>query len=435
MGFTVLPGWRSAVVTLTRPSMLVVVVVGAADHRQDFAAVRPRDEHGAIAHVVAGEADELLLDGGLRQVVDAQVKRRVDLQPAVGEQLGAIAEAAQKLLQLCLHVHGEVGGAEGHVGRIEGEAGDEGMVALRLVDEALGEHAIQHNAPAQIDGFLHLAFRVEGIEAGGRLRQAGQHGRLAEGNAADVLVEKGAGRGLGAVGQVAVVDFVQIQLKDLFLALALRQYQREGDLLQLALYAALGAALGREEQVAHDLLRDGAAATPALHEADVLEEGAQRCRHVDARVAEEGVVLGGQGGVDQRLRDVLQRDVGAAPLAEGLVEHFAVAVVDKAALEVVPVIDLGHALAELFLDARAQQGAGQQDEERQAATDEAEGADDGEEATARQKTAAARASWGAWTRGRPGGGRGRADWRGRGEGALAAGTPAARSRALARRAG
>ena len=78
----------------------VFVVVGAADHRQDFAAVRPRDEHGAIVHVVAGEADDLLLDGGLRQVVDAQVERGVDFQPAVGEQLGAIAEAAQELLQL-----------------------------------------------------------------------------------------------------------------------------------------------------------------------------------------------------------------------------------------------------------------------------------------------------------------------------------------------
>ena len=282
-----------------------------------------------------------------------------------------------------------MGRAEGHVGRVEGEAGGEGLVALRLVDEALGQHAIQHNAPAQIDGFLHLAFRVEGIEAGGRLGQAGQHGRLAEGEAADVLVEKGAGRGLGAVGQVAVVDLVQIQLKDFFLAFALRQHQREGDLLQLALDAALGAALGREEQVAHDLLRDGAAAAPAPHEAGVLQEGAQRRRHVDARIAEEGVVLGGEGGVDQRLRDVSQRDVGAAALAEGLVEHFAVAVVYEAALEVVPVIDLRHARAELLLDAHAQQCAGQQHEERQATTDEAEGADDGEEAAARQKTAAA----------------------------------------------
>ena len=48
------------------------------------------------------------------------------------------------------------------------------MVALRLVDEALGEHAIQHNAPAQIDRFLHLG--LSGLR-GSRL--AGAWGRPA----------------------------------------------------------------------------------------------------------------------------------------------------------------------------------------------------------------------------------------------------------------
>ena len=161
------------------------------------------------------------------------------------------------------------------------------------------------------------------------MRQPGQQRRFAERQLADVLAEEGLRGGLRAVGQVAVVNLVQVEFQHFLRRLALAQQKRQQDFLDLALNAALVAIFVAEQDVADDLLRDRAAAAVALRQPDVLQEGARGRLNFEAGVGEEGVVLDGDGRVDQVLRELIVADVGALAFVEGFVEQLAGAVVDR----------------------------------------------------------------------------------------------------------
>ena len=104
-----------------------------------------------------------------------------------------------------------------------------------------------------------------------------------------------------------------------------------------------GRLLGRQQRVLDELLGDRAGARDDLAAAHVLVQRPQDRDDVEARVLVEVGVLGGDGGVAERLRDPLDRDEGAAP-ALGVVElaeQLAVAVQDARRLEDAASVELG----------------------------------------------------------------------------------------------
>jgi hypothetical protein len=135
------------------------------------------------------------------------------------------------------------------------------------------------------------------------LRQAGQHRRLGEGDVGDVLAEVLARRRRDPVGAAAQVDVVQVEQQNVVLRQLLLEPQRQDDLLHLALVALLRAQQHRLD----DLLRDGAAALHFAAGDDVVEERAHDAGRVDALVAVEGVVLGGDECLAHVLWDAIER--------------------------------------------------------------------------------------------------------------------------------
>ena len=97
-----------------------------------------------------------------------------------------------------------------------------------------------------------------------RLWQTSQHSALAQAQLRHIFAEESLRGCLYAISQISVIDLVEIQLEDVFFAARLRQEDRQQDLLGFAGDAALGAFLEIEEDIAHQLLGDGAAARGML---------------------------------------------------------------------------------------------------------------------------------------------------------------------------
>src|SRR6185503_9791343 len=115
-------------------------------------------------------------------------------------------------------------------------------------------------------------------------------------------------RGRDAVRAGAEVYLVQVQVEDVVLGERALEALGEDGLLHLALEAALG----RQEERLHDLLRDRAA---ALYHPVAREIGPQRAQYagrIDAAVAVELGVLGGEEREPHVLRDTIERHEIAA---------------------------------------------------------------------------------------------------------------------------
>jgi len=172
------------------------------------------------------------------------------------------------------------------------------------VDEAHGAHALEDVVLAR-ERLLGVALRVI---AARRLREPGQEGRLRDREVADVDVEECPRRRRDAVGAGAEVDLIQIQVEDVVLRELRLQPECQDELLHLALVAALG----REEERLHHLLRDRAAALHHLMVQEVRHEGAQNAQRVHPVMPVEIGVLGGQKGQAHVRRDAGQRNEVAA---------------------------------------------------------------------------------------------------------------------------
>ena len=122
-------------------------------------------------------------------------------------------EFGEQFLKLLLRVDGEVRGAERRFGRVVAQALAQGFVALLGGDEALLHHAVEDEPPASFDGCLHFGVGTERVEVGGSLRQRGKQRRFAEREFADRLAEEGLRGSFRAVSEIAVVDFVEVQLQ------------------------------------------------------------------------------------------------------------------------------------------------------------------------------------------------------------------------------
>ncbi len=136
---------------------------------------------------------------------------------------------------------------------------------------------------------------------------------MTEGQVGGRSIEVGLRGGLDPIGQVAVVDLVQVQLEDFVLGIATGDLGRQQDLANLAQCGPLGAFLGGEQQVAGNLLGDGRGSRDRLSLLQVLPDGASDRGRVEPRVAVEARVLGRDDRGQHVWGDLFQRHIGAAP--------------------------------------------------------------------------------------------------------------------------
>ena len=260
----------------------------------------------------------MFVDRPLGHALQVQVERGRDLQAAAVD-----PGAAVFLEQSGTGPFDEVLGGGG--------ARDAGLARLLLLGDAAARLRLQPSGLVRGDVAVlrHLIERVVASElvvvlALDRVVQArgvqhgGEHGRLAHRELARALVEVGLRRRLRPVGAVAEVHGVQVLREDLVLRELLLDLDREQGLADLLLDRA-----GRHDvllhavrvldvlarvDVLHELLGDrrGADHGLALHE--VGPRGADDAAHVDAGMLVEPGVLGGEHGVLEVVRDLLQPD-------------------------------------------------------------------------------------------------------------------------------
>ncbi len=173
------------------------------------------------------------------------------------------------------------------------------------------------------DHQLRLAVRArlldrvpDQVEGRGGLRDGGEDRRLGQGELLQVGDAPVAARRRGhPVAVVPVEVVVQVGRDDLLLALHARVGLGEADRLDdLPDLALVGGREGRrrQEPVAHELLGDRRRAAGVA--AQRVEPGGDDAGRIEARVVPERLVLHGRGGVDDRRRELGERD-HVTPLA------------------------------------------------------------------------------------------------------------------------
>ena len=136
-----------------------------------------------------------------------------------------------------------------------------------------------------------------------RFEQAGQHGGFRQRNVTDVLAEVELGGRLHAERAAAHISAVEIEFQDL----ALGQMRLEPHGQKRFLDLALDGALVRQEQVFGELLRNGRTALHHARRARVDRQRTEEPDRIDAQMVPEAAVLGGERGLDQIVRKLLER--------------------------------------------------------------------------------------------------------------------------------
>ena len=200
-----------------------------------------------------------------------------------------------------------------------------GGVRLRLRDVPLVGHALQHDVAPRC-GALHVDERALPLR---RLKDAGDEGRFLERELLVRLAEIHARRGFDAVRAVPQVHLVAVDREDLALRVPLLDLDRENQLLHLPLEGVgKGLLAFRREpelllEIARELLRERAGALGPPHLDDVGQRGGADAPDVDAEMAVELRVFGGDDRLLQQRVDVVVAD-DDAPLGGELADQLVV---------------------------------------------------------------------------------------------------------------
>ena len=289
---------------------LRVLIVAAADHRQDMAGLRLDGDQARLqllVRLIPFEAGMRFLDRGqpllhrlAGEFLQSHVEGREDVEPRLGQGPGRIA-----VLQPFAD---EVGKIRGLVPfrrrRTPAEVFLHGRARLVGREVPPFRHASQHVVAAPE--------RALGVPVGrvpvGRLDHAGQDRGLSGRQVARRFPEIEAGRfpdaedTLGAA--LAQIDLVQIVFEDLQLGVMSLDNQRNAHFGQLALH---GTVL-RQKEVLHQLLGDRAAALNGSPSQHVGPTGPQDAPEVDAVMLEKALILGRQHGFHEQGRHVVELD-------------------------------------------------------------------------------------------------------------------------------
>ena len=175
-----------------------------------------------------------------------------------------------------------------------------GAEHLALGHETGIDQVIQHDVGAGAGGGQ---VDMRGVFGRG-LEQPGQHRGFRQSDVARRLVEVEMRGAIDAERAAAHIGAVEIEFQDLILGEPRLQPDREEGFLHLALDGALVV----EEQVLRQLLADRRSTLPHAAGLCVGDERAPGAGDVDAEMLVEAAVLGGEGRLDQAVREILQRN-------------------------------------------------------------------------------------------------------------------------------
>ncbi len=324
------------------PGDRLVVVIGGTNHRQDFPGGWADGKQRAILDVLVRQRCHLVFHQFLRLRLQRRVNGGIDGEAGAVDCLWIVT-----FLQLGADVVHPVGIAGGVACPLEGVIANfqRGGGKIRLadtnpvhvlhdVDAALflaeGVHQAQHLALAQQSGIPG----GEDIINARRLGNARQEGCLPQGQPVSCGIEIGLCSSLNTIGEVAVVDFIQVQLQDFLLAVQAGDFRRQHDLACLAVVADLIFFI-RQQQDAGELLGDGGGARNNIAAQQVAPQCPGNGNRIPAGIVVEFLVLGGDGCGNHIGRDFLQRHIGA-PTGIGVndfVQHVVIAVEDAGGLK------------------------------------------------------------------------------------------------------
>ena len=173
------------------------------------------------------------------------------------------------------------------------------LIGLRLGELPGGDETSERGA-TPLCGGRRMQDRIELDRVGD---DRCQQRPLGPGEVLHVLAPVGLGSRLDAIGTLAEIDGVEVQLEDVVLAHLLFEADGERDLLGLATEVPI---VG-EQCLLDQLLRDGGTALIDTAGADILHERPHQPAQVDTGMVEELGVLDGQHRLDHRGWDVGQR--------------------------------------------------------------------------------------------------------------------------------
>ena len=226
------------------------------------------------------------------QALQFRIERGVDAQPFAVE-----IAIAQPLRQLIVHQVDKVGRfAFIHAARDQVQRLSLRGFGLILADGAGFHHRIQHQV-APLNSPLRM---VEGIEAAGTLDEPGEQGALGQVELGHILAKvilRCLAEAIdGKTANLAEGDLVGIHGEDLLLVKPMLEDDADHGLAHLARISALG----REEEAARQLLREGRCALGVVMKVkDVVAHCAQDAQIIDAAVLKKSPVLDGDDGMRQ----------------------------------------------------------------------------------------------------------------------------------------
>ena len=213
---------------------LGIVEIGAAQHGQHLAAVRFDGHQRGVGSMAVLQLGDLGLGFLLGNGLQTRVEGCRHPQPAAIEDIGSIL-----LLQQLLHPDDKVRGFHVELSRLEAQLLGLCRLSLCRADVPHLDHQIEDHGLASLG-----AFQVGvGIPIGRRLGQPGQQGRFGQRQFARLLAEIGIRRRLDAIGQIAIVDLVKIDLQDLALGVAPADFRGQDHFADLASQGLLRALL------------------------------------------------------------------------------------------------------------------------------------------------------------------------------------------------
>ncbi len=255
-------------------------------------------------------------DGGVGRPLQLRIERRVDLQAFLVE-----GHLAVLRVEITAHLLDEVRRDIVLLLDLGDDHRQGGSGIGRLLRELVLLH---HPAQDQVAAGLRSIGVANRRQRFGALHQPGEQGRLLERHLLRRLSEVVVRRRLDAITPVAHVDLVAVEGEDFVLGERLFDLQREDHLLQLAPHRLLRL----QEERTGELLGERAAPLRAAQPDHVGDQGAGDPPGVDPDVRLEARVLGGDQGVEERRRHLVEGHHDPLLGAE-LVEDLAVGAVDR----------------------------------------------------------------------------------------------------------
>ena len=149
--------------------------------------------------------------------------------------------------------------------------------------------------------FIQIFTGGIGIKQGRVIGDADQTGTFRDGKALQLLAEIGSSGGLDTIAALAQIDPVQVLLHDDILIVLLFQHLRTENLHDLTLHGDTLFICGIFDQ----LLGNGGAAELGITAKEHIGAGLHGCDPVHTLVLIEALVLNGNGGIDQRLGNLI----------------------------------------------------------------------------------------------------------------------------------